>query len=473
MANRRALISVSDKTGLLEVARALLDAGYEIVASDGTAATLRDSGLATKTIEEITGSPEILDGRVKSLHPAIHGAILFDREDPQQIKEAEANGLTAIDIVIVNLYPADKFDIGGPALIRAAAKNHRAVSVITAPEQYPELIESLAKGSDPVQRKNWAAVAIDRTTRYDLAILADFSRPLRYGENPHQNGKVFGSAGLASGELIQGSELSFNNYLDGDSATRLANEFDEPTAVIVKHGIPVGVAINAHPAKAVIGALSGDPLSAFGGVLATNFEISGEVAQELEEKFLELLIAPAISKEARLILAKRTKLRIFCVKRIEDQFEFRMINGGLLFQNSDQLKGSNDQPENWRLVSGPAVDAGKLADLHFAWKIAARCRSNSIVIAHDQVALGIGAGQVNRLAAAELAIARAGDRSIGSVAASDGFFPFADGITSLIKAGVIAVVSPGGSIRDEEVIAAATAANLSLYFTGIRHFSHN
>jgi phosphoribosylaminoimidazolecarboxamide formyltransferase/IMP cyclohydrolase len=471
--NKRALISVSDKSGISNLAKKLLEAGYEIIASDGTATELRREGIALKTIEDVTGAKAFFAGRVKSLHPAIHGAILFDRNDPEQVAEAKANQIQPIEIVIVNLYDESKFDIGGPALIRAAAKNHSSVSVITSPDQYPELIASLNSGASIAQRKRWAAEAIERTARYDLAILRDLSQPLRYGENPHQSGWAWGAHGLAAGKLIQGDALSYNNLLDGNLAQRLVGDFKQPAAAIVKHGIPVGVAIDAEPTKALVNALAGDSLSAFGGVLATNFPFDMKLAEELSGKFLELLITPDLLEGAKTILAKKTKLRILLASDIPMDSEVRFISGGILFQDSDNLNELGDQPSNWRLVSGKAADSTKLIDLQVAWKIAARARSNSIVIVRDGAAVGIGAGQVNRAVAADLAVSRAKDRAAGSVAASDGFFPFADGLEALIEAGVSAVVSPGGSIRDEEVIACALKAGITLYFTGVRHFSHN
>lgn len=471
---KRALISLFDKAGSEALARSLIERGYQLVASDGSAAYLIERGISVKRIEEVTGAPELFNGRVKSLHPLIHGAILFDRSDESQVKEAEQAKIAPIDIVIIDLYPSDKFDIGGPALLRAAAKNWGSVSVITNRSQYPALLEAIDAGSESElarkSRRDWAAVALALTATYDLEILKDFGSPLRYGENPHQGAIKIGSAGLAGAQVHQG-QLSFNNFRDIDLAYQSAADHSDATAVIVKHGIPTGIASDANSEIAFAAALAADPVSAFGGVIATNCEIDEALATSITRTFFEVLAAPGFTLKALAILAQRPKLRVVeipaCAKSDRQLYQ---IDGGFLIQDIDQ---ASDGPLDWRLVSGAPAVGATLSDLHFTWRAVARTRSNAIVIAADKKSIGIGAGSVNRLDAARLACARAGARAVDAVAASDGFFPFPDGLQVLIDAGVSAVVAPGGSIRDEAVIAAARAADLTLYLSDFRHFSHN
>ena len=466
---RHALLSVSNKDGLVELARELISNDYSILASDGTALFLEKNGISVKSIEEVTGSPELFAGRVKTLHPLIHGAILFDRSDPTQVNEAERTGTLDIDVVIVNLYSPEKFDIGGPALIRAAAKNYKSVSILTSPNQYEHFASHLKSGIRVEDRKLWASQAIEVTARYDLALLKEFGEPLRYGENPHQSGVLVGSAGVASARLIQGKQPSFNNYLDLDIASQVVADHAENTFVIVKHGMPCGVAIDEDSKLAFTKALASDPVSAFGGAIASNQEVDEEVAAEIVGNFYEALIAPAFTEGSLKVLAKKPNLRVLeFTARTEPDFQLREIDGGFLLQSPDRELNS----EEFNLVSGDALDKEDFADLSFAWTTVARCRSNAIVIAKSKATIGIGAGQVNRLDAARDAIRRAGDYVQGAVAASDGFFPFPDGLEALAASGIKALVAPSGSIRDKEVIESANKSGISLYFATRRHFSH-
>ena len=467
---KRALISVSDKSGIIELSKALINSGYKIIASDGSAAYLESNEIPVTRIEEVTGAPELFDGRVKSLHPIIHGGILFDREDPQQAKEAENSGIEPIDVVVVNLYDPDKFDIGGPALIRAAAKNHKSTSVLTNPIQYSEFIEALARGISVEERRAWATTALEVTTRYDLAILKELGEPLRYGENPHQEGTLVGSGGVATAKLIQGKKPSYNNYLDLDVASLIASDYEESAFVIVKHGMPCGIAVSLDAHQAFSKALASDPISAFGGVIATNSLVDGDVASELVKNFYEAVIAPSYSEDALKTLQKKPNLRVLTLpSRTNPQFVVRDINGGFLIQTPD----NPSEKEPWTLVAGSPLKETEIQDLNFAWKAVARCRSNSVLIAKNLASVGIGVAEVNRLDAARDAISRAGENANGAFAASDGFFPFPDGLEALAEAGVKAIVAPGGSIRDAEVVEAAKRVGVTLYFATRRHFSHS
>lgn len=468
---KRALISVSDKTGLVEIAQNLRAYNIEIIASGGTHRALQDAGIEVTSVESLTGVPELFSGKVKTLHPALHGAILFDREDSAERAQAEAKEIAPIDIVIVNLYAPSGFDIGGPALIRAAAKNHSSVIVITEPAQYQELSGALARGVTDLDRKRWALCALEVTARYDLALLAELGEPLRYGENPHQRATKVGERGVAGAKVLQGRELSFNNYLDLDQANRLANSQKESTVVIVKHAIPVGIATASNPLAAFERALASDPLSAFGGVIASNTPITGEVASAITKGFFECVIAPEFHDGAIDAFRAKPNLRILqLAKSVESRSEIREISGGFLFQETDHVEVD---PSDWQLVCGRPASPELLSDLAFALRAVALTRSNAILLAKDQASVGIGAAQVNRLDAARSAVMRAGNRASGAAAASDGFFPFADGIEILISAGIAALVSPAGSIRDQEVIDVARAAGLTFYHAPRRHFSHN
>lgn len=473
----RALISVSDKEGILELARALHSNGVEIIASDGTADYLRQHSIEVRTVSELTGAPELLGGKVKTLHPAIHAAILVNRQDQ---KEMSSLGDTApIDAVIVNLYPQPGFDIGGPALIRAAAKNADYVSVITSPHQYQTFIELLPNGITSEHRQQWAHQALVMTAAYDLALAADRGKKLRYGENPHQNASLLvgvANTGVAASRIIQGKEMSFNNYLDLDTAWKIAMDHRN-SAVIVKHGIPTGVACSQNSHDAYVRAIASDPVSAFGGVVAFNCEVDARCAEEILGRFTEVVAAPAFSQEALEIFSRKPNIRIVAIApSSQSSWEITSIDGGFLAQEEDTLRNDRDSATSWNLVAGDPVTLELLSDLEFAWKVVARTRSNSIVIARSGATIGIGAGNVNRLDAASTAVHRAQSHQSallkGSVAASDAFFPFPDGLQVLIDAGVSAVVQPGGSVNDEAVIAAAKSAGISLYFSGIRHFSH-
>lgn len=465
-----ALISVSDKTGIIDLAKSLIDFGFKILASDGTHAHLLANGIESLRVAEFTGAEEIFDGRVKTLHPLIHGAILFDRNNPEHLKEVKRLAIKPIEVVVVNLYDEASFDIGGPALIRAAAKNHKYVAVLTSPSQYSTFTDAQANGNIESIRKEFAKAAIELTARYDLAILRDISAPLRYGENPHQTGALAGSSGIAAATLIQGVEPSYNNYLDMDCATLIASDHPLNTSVIVKHGMPCGVGRDEDQMKSFLKALESDETSAFGGVIATNFEIDTELAAKIASNFFEVLIAPSFTHPALLELSKRRKMRVLILKSRERKNQsVREINGGFLFQSLDEIESSQD----WKLVSGEHVESSMKADLEFAWRCVARTRSNSVVIAKDLATIGIGMGEVSRLDASRNAVTRAGSRAKDSVAASDGFFPFADGLEILAHAGVRAIIAPEGSIRDEEVIKAAMTHGITLYFAPRRHFSHN
>lgn len=467
---KRALISVSDKSGIIELAQSLINSGYKIIASDGSAAYLESNEIPVTRIEDVTGSPELFGGRVKSLHPLIHGAILFDREDPKQIEEAATSGIEAIDVVVVNLYNPDKFDIGGPALIRAAAKNHKSTSILTNPNQYSNFIEALDRGISIEDRRAWASAALEVTARYDLAILKELGEPLRYGENPHQEATLVGSVGVAAAPLIQGRKPSYNNYLDLDVASLIASDHEENAFVIVKHGMPCGIAVNVDSREAFSRAVASDPISAFGGVIAANSQINQDVASEIVKNFYEAVIAPGYTEDALKTLEKKPNLRVLTLSsRTNPQFVVRDINGGFLIQTPD----NPSENELWTLEAGSPLSETEIQDLMFAWKSVARCRSNSVLIAKDLASVGIGVAEVNRLDAARDAIKRAGEKAKGGFAASDGFFPFPDGLEALAEAGVKAIIAPGGSIRDAEVVEAAKRVGVTLYFATRRHFSHS
>ncbi len=467
----RALISVSDKEGISDLAKELAKNGVEIIASDGTAAFLKVSGVAVKTVTEVTGSPELLDGKVKTLHPLIHAALLADQNNPQQL--AELKGVGPIDLLVINLYPTSGFDIGGPALTRAAAKNSEHVAVITAPNQYQELIDSLKLGTSLEQRKDWAKSALLLTAKYDLALLKERSEPLRYGENPHQDGAI---ATNNHHQVLQGKAMSFNNYLDLQAAWELSRSCERAVA-IVKHGIPSGLAQAESSAKAFKAAWACDPTSSFGGVVVSELVIDGECAAEIVKGFVEVVAANEVTEEALKIFSAKPNLRVVKLAgEAKDKFSIREIDGGFLFQTQDSFDNTEDRFENWQLVSGVAADEKTATDLLLAWRIAGKARSNAVALVKDGAAIGIGAGSVSRVDAARLAISKAHEfnnsRLLGSVAASDGFFPFPDGVEALIASGVAAIVQPGGSLKDDAVIAAAQAAGVTMYLTGQRHFSH-
>jgi phosphoribosylaminoimidazolecarboxamide formyltransferase / IMP cyclohydrolase len=498
----RALVSVSDKTGLVELGIALHAHGVEIVSTGSTAATLRAAGLEVLDVGSVTGFQEALDGRVKTLHPAIHGGILADLRKDDHRAQLEALEITPISWVIVNLYPfvqtvagggsdeeiIEQIDIGGPAMVRAAAKNFPSVAIACSPSQYPALISSLAEGGTTLlERQALAASAYQHTAEYDAAVATWFSEgqwrstsglessPLRYGENSHQKASVFrtphGHPGLAGARVIQGKEMSYNNYLDADAAIRAAYDHEGPAVAIIKHQNPCGIAQASSVAKAHALAHACDPVSAFGGVIAANREIDYDTAVSIVDIFTEVVVAPTVSTEAREVFATKANLRVVELGATFERGreEWRHISGGFLVQDADQ---SFAPASSWSLVSGEMPEQAVLESLEFAWRAVRSVKSNAILLAKGLASVGIGMGQVNRVDSCALAVSRAGERAMGSVAASDAFFPFADGVEVLLRAGVTAIVQPGGSVRDEEVIAAAAASGVTMFFTGERHFFH-
>ena len=570
---RRALISVYDKTGLLPLAHALADAGVEIVSTGSTAATIAAAGLAVTPVEEVTGFPECLEGRVKTLHPAVHAGILADRRKPDHLDQLGTLGVAPIDLVVVNLYPftdtvasgapfdacVEQIDIGGPTMVRAAAKNHPAVAVVTSPDRYEDVAAAVREGGFTLAgRRRLAAEAFAHTAAYDAAVSTwlaaqvetdgaantadaadgtDSGEPaalpayvgvgyerlagLRYGENPHQRAAVYRTAGASGGvagaRQLHGKAMSYNNYTDTDAAVRAAYDHGQAvTVAVVKHANPCGIAVSAagDVAEAHRKAHACDPVSAYGGVIATNTVVTAEMARQIKPIFTEVVAAPAFDDEAVEILSTKKNLRLLLVEAPQREgYEIKQVSGGAVIQERDVLDAAGDDPSTWTLAAGPAADDALLADLVFAWRSVRAVRSNAVLLAHDGATVGVGMGQVNRVDSCKLAVERAntlgtrstgdaaldgsqqekgavggadaadvladssGDavapqRARGAVAASDAFFPFADGLQVLIDAGVRAVVQPGGSIRDQEVIDAAQAAGVTMYLTGTRHFSH-
>jgi len=492
---------VSDKTGIEELARALVATGTEIVSSGGTAQVLEAAGVPVTPVEKVTGAPEMLGGRVKTLHPLIHGGILADRGEPSHLREIEKLGIAPIDLVVVDLYPfalalaeghgetelIEHIDIGGVALIRAAAKNWRAVTVVVSPESYPELLEVVRSGGPSLElRRELALVAFSHTAAYDatiarylagneslgdrLVISAPKMLDLRYGENPHQRAALyegFGS-GIGSSTQLGGKELSYNNLLDADAAWGLATSIEPPAAVIVKHTNPCGAASANSLESALRRARACDESSAFGGIVALNETCDGMAARAIVETFFEVVVAPAYDPGALDILRQKKQLRVLAAEAPSAAVELRSISGGLLVQSCDEVSGAGE----WTVVTKAEPRPEQLDDLRFAWVVAATVKSNAIVLAAERATVGIGAGQMSRVQAAELATRNAGPLAAGAVCASDAFFPFADGIQTLADAGVSAVVQPGGSVRDDEVIAAGDERGLTMVFTGRRHFRH-
>ena len=504
---RRALVSVYDKSRLIEIGEALKSAGVEIISTGSTCKTLNENGIVATEVSAYTGFPEIMGGRVKTLHPKIHSGILADQNNPEHLSTISELEIAPFDLVIINLYPfaatissgadyaecIEQIDIGGPSMLRGAAKNHASVAVISNPNQYDELFQALQKGGYTLEERKQLAIAVFRTTaEYDATIamwlnqeqgaFPDWiagvwrkSATLRYGENPHQQGAVYASnfPGIVSAKQLHGKEMSFNNYTDADAALRAAFDHPEPAVAIIKHANPCGIAIGSEITEAYQRAHDCDPVSAFGGVVAANRTVTESMATSLSNVFTEVVIAPDYEPAALEILKEKANLRILTTDlKSYGPLEPRSISGGLLVQSADLINDIGDDPKNWKQVSGEPVSAEILKDLHFAWRAVRAVKSNAILLARDGAAVGVGMGQVNRVDSAKLAVDRAGNRAAGSVAASDAFFPFADGLQILISAGVSAVVSPGGSMRDEEVITAAKKADLPLFFTGTRHFSH-
>lgn len=541
---KRALLSVYDKTNLVELATQLHANGVELISTGSTAATIAAAGIPVTPVEQVTGFPECLEGRVKTLHPKIHAGILADRRKDAHLAQLRELQVAPIDLVVVNLYPftdtvasgadfdacVEQIDIGGPSMVRAAAKNHPAVAVVVDPARYPEVAQAVSAGGFTLsQRRALAAAAFAHTASYDVAVASWFSQQLeteaalpefvgatftrahalRYGENPHQSAALYtqGQAqGIAGAEQLHGKAMSYNNYTDADSAVRAAYDQGEATTVVVvKHANPCGIAVDEDVAKAHAKAHACDPVSAYGGVIATNATVTAAMAAQVKPIFTEVIVAPEYEPQALEILSAKKNLRILRLpKPVRGGYEFKQVTGGLLVQERDNVDAAGDDPAHWQLVAGPSADAETMADLRFAWNAVRSVRSNAVLLAHAGATVGVGMGQVNRVDSCKLAIERAntlgaratGDaaanqansaggadasqilatsapqRAVGSVAASDAFFPFADGLQLLIDAGVKAVVQPGGSIRDAEVIEAAQAAGVTMYFTGTRHFAH-
>ncbi len=505
----RAVISVSDKSGLGEFARALAGLGVEIYSTGGTQRAIAGAGVPVKSISELTGFPEILDGRVKTLHPVVHGGILARRDVPDHLGQLESHGIGLIDVVVVNLYPfvetvnregvdlteaLENIDIGGPTLVRASAKNFPHVLVVVDPEDYEETARRLGDGTlDEGFRKQLARKAFRHVALYDTAIAdylsegpGDFpeeltigmvkAQGLRYGENPHQKGAFYAGtlargAGIAGAKQLWGKELSFNNIADADAAWSTASNFDGPAASIIKHMNPCGLASHEELTEAYRRALAGDPVSAFGGIVACNQKIDGETAEEISKVFYEIVIAPEFEEDALDILKKRKNLRILEMGSVGGGvgLEVKTVEGGFLVQTRDT---GEDDPSGWRCVTKRQPTDEEMKDLEFAWKVAKHVKSNAIVLAKDRSLVGMGAGQPNRVNSVHLALRAAAERAKGSVLASDAFFPFADNVELAAGGGVGAVVQPGGSVRDEEVIQTADTLGIAMLFTGVRHFKH-
>jgi phosphoribosylaminoimidazolecarboxamide formyltransferase/IMP cyclohydrolase len=511
---RRALLSVYDKTGLAELARGLHESRVELVSTGSTAAAIEAAGVPVRRVEELTGFPETLDGRVKTLHPVIHAGLLADlRSDAHQAQLSEL-GLAPFDLLVSNLYPfretvaagadldacLEKIDIGGPAMVRAAAKNHPTVAVVTSPTAYPDVLEAVRAGGFTLeQRRALAARAFADIAEYDLAV-AEWcaaaldpdpagwpafaglalrrSGELRYGENPHQAAALYlnpsSPPGLAQARQLHGKPMSYNNYVDADAAWRAVHDFAEPCVAIIKHTNPCGIAVGADPADAHRKAHACDPVSAFGGVIAVNRPVDRSLAEQVAEIFTEVIVARSYAEDAVAALSGKKNLRLLEAPPWRPlPAEWRQVSGGVLVQIADRIDAPGDDPAGWKLVAGSPADEPTLADLGFAWRAVRAVKSNAILLATDRATVGIGMGQVNRVDSARLAVTRAGaERARGAVAASDAFFPFPDGLQVLAEAGVRAVVQPGGSVRDQEVVAAAAEAGLTLYLTGTRHFYH-
>jgi phosphoribosylaminoimidazolecarboxamide formyltransferase/IMP cyclohydrolase len=507
---RRALISVSDKTELLNLARALSTAGVELVSTGSTCQTIRDAGLDAVEVSEVTGFPESLDGRVKTLHPAIHAGILADLRYDSHASQLSELGIEPFELIVVNLYPfsdtvtsgaaatvvVENIDIGGPAMVRAAAKNHHNVAIVVDPSDYAEIIDAVAAGGTTLdQRRVLAGRAFAHTAGYDsavanwmhnefphdesgfapaLRIAAEKLNTLRYGENSHQAGAVYGvhgGAGIAQAKQLHGKEMSYNNFVDADAAVRAAFDHAEPAVAIVKHANPCGIAVGSTIAEAHARAHACDPVSAFGGVIASNGIVSKAAAESIVDVFTEVVVALGFDADALAILMTKKNLRLLALPEsfTAVEREVRQVSGGFLVQDVDRFFAPAAE---WTLVAGDPADTDTLADLEFAWRACRAVKSNAILLAKNGASVGIGMGQVNRVDSCHLAVTRAGERANGSVAASDAFFPFADGLQVLLDAGVTAIVQPGGSVRDDEVLAAAAAASVTMYFTNERHFFH-
>ncbi|WP_432094863.1 bifunctional phosphoribosylaminoimidazolecarboxamide formyltransferase/IMP cyclohydrolase [Streptomyces sp. bgisy100] len=512
---RRALISVYDKTGLEELAQGLHAAGVELVSTGSTAGRIAAAGVPVTKVEELTGFPECLDGRVKTLHPRVHAGILADLRLDAHRAQLDELGVAPFELVVVNLYPfretvasgaspdecVEQIDIGGPSMVRAAAKNHPSVAVVTSPERYADVLAAVREGGFGLAaRKRLAAEAFQHTAAYDVAVASWFTgsyapeegsaglpefvagawerkNVLRYGENPHQAAALYTDGtpeGIANAEQLHGKEMSFNNYIDTEAARRAAFDHDEPCVAIIKHANPCGIAIAGDVAEAHRRAHECDPLSAFGGVIAVNRPVSVAMAEQVAEIFTEVIAAPGYEDGAVEVLARKKNIRVLRVEGTPLQpGDLKPVSGGVLLQQSDAFQAEGDDPANWTLATGEPLDAAGLRELAFAWRACRAVKSNAILLAKDGATVGVGMGQVNRVDSAKLAVERAGaERTAGSCAASDAFFPFPDGLEVLTAAGVKAVVQPGGSVRDEQVAEAARKAGVTMYFTGTRHFFH-
>ncbi|MFK4144281.1 bifunctional phosphoribosylaminoimidazolecarboxamide formyltransferase/IMP cyclohydrolase [Streptomyces sp. NPDC004065] len=511
---RRALVSVYDKSGLEELARGLHEAGVELVSTGSTAGRIAASGVPVTKVEELTGFPECLDGRVKTLHPKVHAGILADLRLEDHRRQLAELGVEPFDLVVVNLYPfretvasgasddecVEQIDIGGPSMVRAAAKNHPSVAVVTSPARYGDVLAAVSSGGfDLATRKRLAAEAFQHTAAYDVAVASWFAssyapvddssfpdflgatwqraHTLRYGENPHQPAALYvdgSGAGLAQAEQLHGKEMSYNNYTDTDAARRAAYDHDEPCVAIIKHANPCGIAVGADVAEAHRKAHACDPVSAYGGVIAVNRPVSKEMAEQVADIFTEVIVAPGYEEGALEALTKKKNIRVLRAPEAPaNPVEVKAVDGGALLQVTDRLQAGGDDPANWTLASGEALPEEELAELAFAWRACRAVKSNAILLAKDGASVGVGMGQVNRVDSCRLAVERAGEeRARGAYAASDAFFPFPDGPEILIAAGVRAIVQPGGSIRDELVVEAAKKAGVTMYFTGTRHFFH-
>ncbi len=515
---KRALISVYDKSGLEDLAKGLADAGVEIVSTGSTAKKIAEAGVAVTPVDQLTGFPEILEGRVKTLHPKVHAGLLADTRKAEHCEQIKELGIEPFELVVVNLYPftdtvasgadfdacVEQIDIGGPSMVRAAAKNHPSVAVVVDPARYGEVVDAVkAGGFTLAQRRALAADAFRHTASYDVAVASwlgsqlddapefpawigathTLSHQLRYGENPHQTAALYlgtEGGGVAHAQQFNGKEMSYNNYQDTDAAWRAAWDHEEPCVAIIKHANPCGIAVGEDIAAAHVAAHACDPMSAYGGVIAANRTVTLTMAEQIKPIFTEVIIAPDYEPQALELLKTKKNLRILQAEVLQRKgFDHKEITGGLLVQERDAVHAEGDDPKNWELVAGEAADAATLKDLEFAWRTVRAVKSNAILLAHDGATVGVGMGQVNRVDSAKLAVERANtlggdnnERARGSVAASDAFFPFADGFEVLAEAGVTAVVQPGGSIRDEEVIEAAKKAGVTMYLTGARHFYH-
>ncbi|MFC9475725.1 bifunctional phosphoribosylaminoimidazolecarboxamide formyltransferase/IMP cyclohydrolase [Nocardia sp. NPDC056952] len=514
---QRALVSVYDKTGLVELATGLHAAGVELVSTGSTAGKIAEAGIPVTKVEDLTGFPETLDGRVKTLHPRVHAGILADTRRAEHVDQLVELGVEAFQLVVVNLYPftqtvasgasvdecVEQIDIGGPSMVRAAAKNHPSVGVVVDVTDYDDVLAAVKSGGFTLaERTALAAKAFQHTASYDVAVASwmgsvavpavaeeteqfpgwvagswERAAVLRYGENPHQAAALYtsndGTVGIAQAKQLYGKEMSYNNYTDGDAAWRAAFDFDEPAVAVIKHANPCGIAVAGDIAEAHRKAHATDPVSAYGGVIAANREVSVEMAEQVAEIFTEVIIAPGYAPGAVEVLQRKKNVRVLVADAPQRKgVELRPISGGALLQDRDVLDAEGDDPVNWTLAAGDPADVTTLADLEFAWRACRSVKSNAILLAEDGAAVGVGMGQVNRVDSCKLAVERAGERAKGSVAASDAFFPFSDGPEILVAAGVRAIVQPGGSIRDKDTIELCKEAGVTLYLTGARHFAH-